>query len=157
MTVGSGIRYDLFMVAPQAERLLTKLIQFHVSGQLKIAPEHSDQKVLQAMRKTALFPLFDFVKLYNSLNQKLKKEQHLIPYLMSCHPGSGNLEMKEMKKEMRSIFKFLPKQVQAFIPLPMTLSSVIYYTGVDPLTGEKFFVEKKMRGRRKQHSLFSTK
>jgi hypothetical protein len=73
---------------------------------------------------------------------------------MSCHPGSGSDDMQAVQKKISSIFGFVPHQVQAFIPLPMTLSSVIYYTGIDPLTGERFEVVRDMNKRRKQHQIF---
>ena len=154
VTIGSGIRFDLFMAKTNSKTLLKKLIKSHISGQLKIGPEHLNAKILRAMRKTALFSLKEFVESYQKINNEQKKKQHLLPYLMSCHPGTGFKEMIEMKKEILSIFKFVPDQVQAFIPLPMTLASVIYYTGVDPLNGEKFFVERDLGKRRKQHKVF---
>ncbi len=153
VTVGSGIRFDLFMADANSETILKKLIKSHISGQLKIAPEHNSSKVLRAMRKTALFSLKEFVESYQKINNEQKKKQHLLPYLMSCHPGTGFKEMKELKNEILSIFKFVPKQVQAFIPLPMTLSSVIYFAGVDPLTDEKFYVERDLGKRRRQHRI----
>ncbi len=157
VTVGSGIRYDLFMADKNAKQLLEKLVKNHISGQLKIAPEHSSEKVLRSMRKNELTSLQEFVNEYNRINGKLKKRQHLLPYMMSCHPGSTNAEMKKMRRLIQSLFKMIPKQVQAFIPLPMTLSSITYYTGVDPLTGEKYFVEKSAKGRRLQHRIFFKK
>ena len=156
VTIGSGIRYDLLLKDPQHKRLLKEFLRKHVSGQLKIAPEHSDPKVLRAMRKSQLVSLGDFVMLFRELTRKGGKEQYPLPYLMSCHPGSTNKEMQAMKKEILSIFGFVPQQVQAFIPLPMTLSSVIYYTGADPLTGERFEVVRDMSERRKQHQIFFT-
>ncbi len=157
VTVGSGIRFDLFMAESSSKNLLQRLVQSFISGQLKIAPEHSSLKVLRAMRKTPLFSMKEFVQIFQDLNMDIKKKQHLLPYLMSNHPGSGIKEMKEMKNDIQSIFKFIPNQVQSFFPLPMTLSSVIYFTGVDPLTGEKFFVEQEPGLRRKQHRIFFSK
>ncbi|MDW7679126.1 MAG: YgiQ family radical SAM protein [bacterium] len=157
VTIGSGIRFDLLMLEADAQRLLTSLIRDHISGQLKIAPEHSDPEVLRAMRKSLLFPLEQFIKIYNSINQHLNKKQHLIPYLMSCHPGEEKKQMAAMKLVMEQCFGMIPEQVQAFIPLPMTLSSVIYHTGEDPLTGDKYFVEKDAGRRRRQHQIFFKK
>ena len=82
------------------------------------------------------------------------KKQYLLPYLMSCHPGCLYQDMRDAKRQILSIFNFVPDQVQAFIPLPMTLSSVIFYTGKDPLTDEMFPVIKDMNERRKQHNIF---
>lgn len=154
VTVGSGIRYDLLMQDPEYKRLLQELIASHISGQLKIAPEHTSPKVLRAMRKTTLVDVQDFIALFRKLTAQRGKEQYPLPYLMSCHPGSTPEDMQNMKKEVLSLFGFMPHQVQAFIPLPMTLSSVIYYTGVDPLTGEHFEVVRDMNDRRKQHQIF---
>ena len=154
VTIGSGIRYDLFMRDPNHKQLLKTLIASHISGQLKIAPEHTSPRVLRAMRKLPLIELTDFIQIFRDVDAAMGKRQHLIPYLMSCHPGTDLDDMKRMKKEILSAFQFMPEQVQSFIPLPMTLSSVIFYTGVDPLTGEEFFVERDMAERRKQHQVF---
>jgi len=154
VTIGSGIRYDLFMCNPDHKRSLEELITNHISGQLKIAPEHTDPKVLRAMRKMPLFDLGKFVAMFRELTAKQGKEQYLLPYLMSCHPGSTFKDMQAVQKRIFSIFGFVPHQVQAFIPLPMTLSSVIYYTGIDPLSGEHFDVVRDMDKRRKQHQIF---
>ncbi len=154
VTVGSGIRYDLFMSDPDNRPLLKKLVRNFISGQLKIAPEHTSVRVLRAMRKQPIFNLREFVRLFMEYTENAGKKQYLIPYLMSCHPGCEFKDMKEAKKDIQSIFNFVPDQVQAFIPLPMTLSSVIYYTGIDPLTDEPFPVIKDMMERKRQHNLF---
>ncbi len=151
VTIGSGIRYDLLMRDPDHKRLLQKLIAQHIRGQLKIAPEHTSPKVLRAMRKPPLADLTQFVTLFRQLTARQGKEQYPLPYLMSCHPGSSLKSMEVLKNEIYALFRFVPHQVQAFIPLPMTLSSVIYYTGSDPLTGEHFDVERDLNNRRKQH------
>jgi uncharacterized radical SAM protein YgiQ len=157
VTVGSGIRYDLLLRDAEDRRLLEALIANHISGQLKIAPEHTSPKVLRAMRKIPLAKLQDFVVLFRTLTQKRGKAQYPLPYLMSCHPGSSFKDMQAMKREIVSLFGFVPHQVQAFIPLPMTLSSVIYYTGIDPLTGEEFEMVRDMQERRRQHQVFFEK
>ena len=151
VTVGSGIRYDLFMQAPDAENLLKELVAHHISGLLKIAPEHVCPAALRAMRKTPIFSLSAFVERFRAITRSLGKEQYPLPYVMSCHPGSSDAETQAMRDEIFSIFGFVPEQTQAFIPLPMTLSSVIYFTGIDPLTGERFSVTRDMDERRKQH------
>ena len=157
VTVGSGIRYDILLYDLQKTGLLKKLIENHISGQLKIAPEHTDSKVLRAMRKIPLIPLNDAVKTFQSITQNNKSKQHLLPYLMSNHPGCNFETMKSMKKKILSLFHFVPQQVQSFIPLPMTLSSVIYYTGVDPLTNEKFKSVIDLGKKRKNHQVFFQK
>lgn len=154
VTVGSGIRYDLFMRDSKSVSLLNRLLKKHVSGQLKIAPEHTDSIVLRAMRKTPLYDLDRFIKEFRGQNRSLGKNQHVLPYLMSCHPGSDFHEMKNLSREIHSVFGFMPDQVQAFLPLPMTISSVVYYTGIDPLTKESFKVVREMNERRKQHQIF---
>lgn len=152
VTVGSGVRFDL-LVRGDA-RLIDELVRHHVSGQLKIAPEHTDEVVLRAMRKEHLVPLEYFAARFFDAAKKAGKKHYLIPYLMSCHPGCGMREMRTMKSDIARVFHFVPDQVQAFIPLPMTLSSVMYWTGKDPLTGEEFFVEKSASGRKAQHRVF---
>ena len=154
VTIGSGMRYDLFMKDPDNKPLLKKIIKSFISGQLKIAPEHTSKRVLTAMRKPPLFDLKEFVKQFRESTAMAGKKQYLLPYLMSCHPGCMYRDMKDAKQEVLSTFNFVPDQVQAFIPLPMTLSSVIYYTGIDPLTNEAFPVIQDMNERRKQHNIF---
>ncbi len=153
VTVGSGIRYDLFMRDRDSMSLLRALIKNHVSGQLKIAPEHTEGHVLRAMRKNPVFDLKEFAGIFRNETEKIRKKQYLLPYLMSCHPGCSANDMLAMKKHIKAVFGFLPEQVQAFIPLPMTISSVIYLTGVDPLSGERFHVDINSEERRAQHNI----
>lgn len=150
VTVGSGVRFDLLDDTAAFERL----VKDHVSGQLKIAPEHTAPGTLRAMRKAPVRPLAEFVQRFNEASARAGKRQYLVPYLMSCHPGCSESDMKRMRDDIGELFRFMPQQVQAFIPLPMTVSSVMYYTGVDPLTGEEFFVERTPAGRRRQHDAF---
>lgn len=154
VTIGSGIRYDVLMRSKDSRRNLKKLVENHISGQLKIAPEHLDPEVMQAMRKDPVFSLEEFIKIYNDINKTKGKKQYLIPYLMSCHPGCDQEKMRKLKMNVKNSFGIVPKQVQAFLPLPMTLSSLIYYTGQDPLTGKKYFVERDAGKRRKQNDIF---
>ncbi len=157
VSVGSGIRYDLFMQGDNAKKNLEFLVKNFVSGQLKIAPEHTDATVLRAMRKVSAIPLEEFAGVFNAACKRLGREYYLVPYLMTCHPGSTNSSVLRMRRDIEHIFGYVPYQCQAFIPLPMTLSSIQYYTGSDPLTGEKFFVEKKAQLRKKQHAMLTTK
>jgi radical SAM superfamily enzyme YgiQ (UPF0313 family) len=157
VTVGSGIRYDLFMRDKDSLTALRALIKNHISGQLKIAPEHTVGHVLSAMRKTPVFNLKEFAGIFKNETEKILKKQYLLPYLMSCHPGCSINDMLIMKKDIQAVFGFMPKQVQAFIPLPMTLSSVIYFTGVDPLSGESFRADRDTEERRKQHNVIINK
>lgn len=157
VSVGSGIRYDVFMRGKDSKKELELLVKQFVSGQLKIAPEHTDATVLRAMRKVESFPLKEFVQNFNAVCKRLGREYYIVPYLMSCHPGSTDRSVYRMRKDIEKIFGYVPFQCQAFIPLPMTLSSIQYYTGSDPLTGEKFFVEKRAQARRNQHNILLKK
>jgi uncharacterized radical SAM protein YgiQ len=154
VTVGSGIRYDLFMKDPESKYSLKALVKSHISGQLKIAPEHTSERVLRAMRKKPLYDLSEFIKKFRESTGRAGKKQYLLPYFMSCHPGCTDRNMRESRNKIVSLFNFIPNQVQAFIPLPMTLSSVVYYTGTDPLNGEEFPVTRDMNSKRKQHNIF---
>lgn len=149
VTVGSGIRYDLFMIDDVS--LLKPLLDSHVSGQLKVAPEHTSPRVLRAMGKTHLYPLEEFAGRFAGTAKSLRRRLYLVPYLMSCHPGCSLHDMRSLRRDALSIFRYVPDQVQAFVPLPLTLSSAMYHTGVNPLTGEELFVERSPSGRRRQH------
>lgn len=154
VTIGSGLRYDLFM--KDNPELLRGLIKF-IGGQLKIAPEHTDEIVLKSMHKNPLFELNKFVKKFKEECNRQNKKYYIVPYLMSNHPGSTLQNMKKSCDELQSIFGVVPDQVQSFIPLPMTQSSVGFYTGKDPETGESVFSEKDFNMKRKQHDLFFNK
>lgn len=154
-TVGSGIRYDLFMRDDPS--LLNDLARDHVSGQLKIAPEHTSTVVLDVMRKKHLYGMEEFAEAFFAASRKAGRRQYILPYLMSCHPGCRMADMRAMRERVLSAFAFMPEQVQAFIPLPLTLSSAIYHTGLDPLTGEKIFVARGEQERRGQHGVFHKK
>ncbi len=152
VTLGSGIRYDLLM-HDGADSLET-IIRRYTGGQLKIAPEHTEEEVLKCMRKSPVYPLESFVRRFREICRRLNRKYFIVPYMMSNHPGSTQESMRALVGKTRSIFNFVPDQVQSFYPLPMTLSSVMYYTGFDPLTGEKVFVERDTAYRRRQHMLF---
>ncbi len=136
--VRSGIRFDYLMHDPD-DSFFRALVSEHVSGQLKVAPEHCSEHVLHAMGK-APFSLFcDFEDKYFALSEKAGKEQYIVPYLMSSHPGSrleDAIELAQMLKARR----LAPEQVQDFYPTPGTVSTVMYYTGTDPLTSKKIYV-----------------
>lgn len=131
--ISSGIRYDIFMADPQAERYLETLCRYHISGQLKIAPEHISPSVLKAMGKPGVETYNHFSERYRLTNERLKRRQFLVPYLISGHPGSTLDDAIELalflKREKR-----VPEQVQDFYPTPGTLSTAMYYTGLDPFT-----------------------
>jgi len=141
-TIGSGIRLDLISEDNENNRRYKNdLIRYHVSGRLKVAPEHTSDKVLYMMRKPALsvFKKFhsDFIKINEAQNQR----QQLIPYFISSHPGCTIDDMQQLSNEMRSM-NIQPEQVQDFTPTPMTLASAMYYSGIDPYSMKPVFVEK---------------
>lgn len=152
VTVGSGIRYDL--MHHDAPETLDALMQGHISGQLKIAPEHLDDAVLDVMRKRPLVSFEKFAAHFSHVAQRHGLKRFLIPYLMSNHPGSTMDAMRRMRSRIKTLLGYVPDQVQSFIPLPGTLSGVIYCTGIDPLTGEKVFSEKSREAKRRQHDIF---
>ncbi len=154
-TIGSGIRYDLFLdrdSKPEKE-YFENLIHFHVSGRLKVAPEHTSERVLKIMRKPS-FELFIKLKAwFDQLNEKYGLKQQLIPYFISSHPGTTEKEMRQLVEETRKL-NFKLEQVQDFTPTPMTLASTIYYTGINPYTGEEVYVARSIEEKRKQQSYF---
>ncbi len=138
--IGSGIRYDLLLDEASGD-YLKKLCERHISGRLKVAPEHSQSKVLKLMNKPS-FEFYDrFAARFRSASDRLGKKQFLVNYIINAHPGSTlkdslELSLALMERHMR------PEQIQDFIPLPMTLSGSMYYTGKEPITGEKVYVPK---------------
>ncbi len=149
--VRSGIRYD-YLLEGGAEPFLSELCEHHVSGQLKVAPEHVSQKVTDLMGKSGKDAYLEFVEAYGRANRKLGKEQYLVPYFMSSHPGAGLREAIELAEFLRDTGTH-PEQVQDFIPTPGTLSTCMYYTGIHPLTGEKVYVAKTAHEKRLQRAL----
>ena len=143
--VGSGVRYDLVMhrhrnpdIADSGRLYAEELIAHHVSGRLKVAPEHTSDKVLNYMRKPSFRLFHDFKSLFDKVNKREGLRQQLIPYFISSHPGCTEEAMAELAV-MTKYLNFHLEQVQDFTPTPMTLATEIYYTGIDPYTGEKVF------------------
>ncbi len=143
--VGSGVRYDLAMAptdSPDKTRAnaeyLEELIANHVSGRLKVAPEHTSDKVLDCMRKPSFKLFYDFKKIFENVNRKYGLNQQLIPYFISSHPACRETDMAELACITKGL-NFHLEQVQDFTPTPMTVASEIYYTGIHPYTGEKIF------------------
>ncbi|MDE6562369.1 MAG: YgiQ family radical SAM protein [Muribaculaceae bacterium] len=143
--VGSGVRYDLAMAptdSPDKTRAnaeyLEELIANHVSGRLKVAPEHTSDKVLDCMRKPSFNLFYEFKKIFDSVNRKHGLNQQLIPYFISSHPACRETDMAELACITKGL-NFHLEQVQDFTPTPMTVASEIYYTGIHPYTGEKIF------------------
>ncbi len=136
--VRSGIRFD-YLLADSKDTFFKELVQFHISGQLKVAPEHVSDAVLCRMGKPRNAVYNRFVEKYFALNKQYGMNQYLVPYLMSSHPGSTMKEAVELAEYIREM-GYNPEQVQDFYPTPSTLSTVMYYTGLDPRTMEKVYV-----------------
>ncbi|MFH1691556.1 MAG: YgiQ family radical SAM protein [Candidatus Omnitrophota bacterium] len=149
--IQSGIRYDL-LLCPGADEYVEQLCRYHVSGQLKVAPEHACGDVLRLMRKPVFAKYKQFVEIFSGLSKKVRKELFLIPYFITAHPGCG---LKSARKLAAFVNKmgFKPEQIQDFIPLPMTRSNCMYYTGSDPETGKPLYVAKNKSDRMKQRTL----
>ncbi|MDR2861061.1 MAG: YgiQ family radical SAM protein [Syntrophobacterales bacterium] len=155
--VASGIRYDLILHDKKnGVHYLHDILRHHTSGQLKVAPEHIADTVLQLMKKPAAEKLLLFKELFDRLNQSLRKKQFLTYYFIAAHPGCRNEEMLLLNRFVARHLKTHPEQVQIFTPLPSTYSSVMYYTGQDPFTGKPVFVEKDLRRKEKQKDLLMT-
>ena len=158
--VGSGVRYDLAMApcdnasASKANReYIGDLIQNHVSGRLKVAPEHISDHVLNLIRKPSFSLFKKFKKIFDDINSKFSLRQQLIPYFISSHPGSRLEDMAELALETKDL-NFHLEQVQDFTPTPMTLASEIYYTGIHPYTGEKIYTATTEKDKLAQRRMF---
>lgn len=149
--VRSGLRYD-YLLAANDMKFLRELCEHHVSGQLKVAPEHISAKVTKLMGKADKDTYLKFKKAYEQINKELGKEQYLVPYFMSSHPGAGLKEAIELAEFLRDT-GYNPEQVQDFIPTPGSISTCMYYTGLNPLTGEKVYVAKDPHDKRLQRAL----
>ena len=149
--VRSGIRFD-YLLADKSREFLRELCEHHVSGQLKVAPEHVADPVLLRMGKPEASVYNQFVKEYKAMNQKIGKEQYLVPYLMSSHPGSTLKEAIELAEYLRDL-GYMPEQVQDFYPTPSTISTCMYYTGLDPRTMEEVYVPKNPHEKAMQRAL----
>ncbi|MDW8800724.1 YgiQ family radical SAM protein [Clostridium sp. A1-XYC3] len=149
--IRSGIRYD-YLTYDKNPQFLEELCKHHISGQLKVAPEHVSDKVLKQMGKPTREVYDRFTKKYFEANKKLKKNQFLVPYLMSSHPGSDLHAAIELAQYIKSM-GYTPEQVQDFYPTPGSLSTTMYYTGINPLTGEKVYVPKEQKEKNMQRAL----
>ncbi len=146
--VGSGIRYDLMSDA-YARQLITR----HVSGRLKVAPEHCADKVLHLMRKPTWEKYLRFRQLFLSINEDAGLRQQLIPYFISSHPGCTKQEMKQLAIETQRMH-YKPEQVQDFTPTPMTLSTTMFYTGINPYTKQPVYVARTAEEKKEQNQYF---
>ena len=149
--VGSGIRYDLILKDRKTGRAyLEEIMRHHASGQLKIAPEHVSDAVLNLMGKPVGKQLGAFVRLFEGLKRKIGSKIFLTYYLMAAHPGCTIDHMQALRKFATKTLRLLPEQVQIFTPTPATYSTLMYYTKRDPFTGQKIFVEKSLKGKEAQ-------
>jgi len=154
--VSSGVRYDLFMSDLDKSdyyEYADELIKNHVSGRLKVAPEHTSEDVLHIMRKPNIKMLHDFKVLFDKINSKYKLKQQLIPYFISSHPVCSNIHMAELAVETKQM-DFKLEQVQDFTPTPMTLATVMYYSGINPYTSKKVFVARTKDEKLSQRKFF---
>ena len=149
--VRSGIRYD-YVMADKDNTFMRELIKHHVSGQLKVAPEHVSEEVLYYMQKPAGETYDRFRQKYFAINEQMGLKQYLIPYLMSSHPGSTLNSAIELAEYLRDI-KYQPEQVQDFYPTPGTLSTTMFYTGLDPRTMKEVYVPKSKQEKAMQRAL----
>ncbi|MDF2530727.1 MAG: YgiQ family radical protein [Clostridia bacterium] len=149
--IRSGIRYDYMMLDPKDE-FFKELCEHHVSGQLKVAPEHVSDAVLHYMGKPGRGVYDRFVDKYNKINKRIGKEQYLVPYLMSSHPGSDLKAAVELAEYVRDM-GYNPEQIQDFYPTPGTLSTCMYYTGVDPRTMKPVYVPRTPEEKEMQRAL----
>ncbi len=151
--IRSGIRYD-YLLADEVEgqAFLRDLCEHHVSGQLKVAPEHVSDQVLQMMGKPGIRVYKKFMQAYEETNRRLGKQQYLVPYFIAAHPGSTLKDAVELAEFCRDQ-QFIPQQVQEFYPTPGTVSTCMYYTGIDPRTMESVYVPRGGREKRMQRAL----
>ena len=149
--VRSGIRFD-YVMADRDDTFLRELCQDHISGQLRVAPEHVSDVVLRAMGKPSHEVYRQFLKRYERVNKLTGKEQYVVPYLMSSHPASTLKEAVELAEYIRDL-GYMPEQVQDFYPTPGTVSTCMYYTGLDPRTMESVYVPKQPHEKAMQRAL----
>jgi len=154
--VASGIRHDLLLADHRhASAYLRQLTRHHISGQLKIAPEHAIPGVLRLMGKPKAQLLIDFKNLFEKINAEAKQKQYLTYYFIAAHPGCSEDDMCELKSFVSRELKTTPEQVQIYTPLPSTWSALMYRTGIDPVGGKKIFVEKDLIRKQKQKNIIT--
>jgi uncharacterized radical SAM protein YgiQ len=156
--VNSGIRYDLILNDKKHGRaFLEKLVKDHVSGQMKVAPEHCEKQVLCHMGKQTIDDLLAFKSAFDTISYACGKPQFLTYYLMAAHPGCTQNDMAALKRFTRETLKTTPEQVQIFTPTPSTFSTLMYYTGQDPFTGKPLFVEKDPAKKQRQKDMVTAR
>lgn len=152
--IASGIRYDL-LIEKDTDRYLRTLCKHHISGQLKVAPEHTSDSVLRLMNKPSFKIYEKFAARFRKINQELKKKQYLVNYFISAHPGSDLTATCQMALYLAHK-NIRPEQIQDFIPLPMTVSGCMYHTGKHPFTGEHVYVSKDVKEKKMQRALIQS-
>ncbi len=150
--IRSGIRYDYVMADKKGDEFIEEICKYHISGTLKVAPEHISDRVLYHMKKPSKDVFLNFEKKYRRTNERLGLKQYLIPYLISSHPGSTLEDAIELAVFLKE-YGFIPDQVQDFYPTPGTLATCEYYTEIDPFTMEKVYVAKDMEEKKMQRAL----
>lgn len=156
--INSGIRYDLILSdKKKGEPYLKQIVRAHVSGQMKVAPEHTQPSVLSLMGKQTIDQLLAFKRRFDQMSTAAGKKQFLTYYLIAAHPGCTARDMARLKDFTRKELKITPEQVQIFTPTPSTFSTLMYYTGKNPFTGEKIFVEKDPRAKERQKQIVTAR
>ncbi len=150
--VRSGIRFDYILADRDGDKFIRELCEHHVSGQMKIAPEHISDNVTRLMGKSDKKTLLKFVDRFTAINKQLNKKQYLVPYFMSSHPGATLKDALGLAEFLHKMH-WHPRQVQDFIPTPGTISTAMYHTGINPLTGEKVYVAKSPEEKAMQRAL----
>jgi uncharacterized radical SAM protein YgiQ len=163
VTIGSGVRYDMLMGKTREQNkkfglqpYIQKLLKNHVSGRLKVAPEHTSSEVLNLMRKPSFNQYEEFQRVFQEICNKESLPWQLVPYFISGHPGTVEQDMKDLNIKLKKL-NCRPEQVQQFTPTPMTLATTIYYTGINPYTGRKIFVARDDKQKRRQKDFFFKK
>ena len=152
--VASGIRYDLlFSDKKHCASYMQGLVKHHISGQLKVAPEHASPRVLRLMGKPQAKSLINFKQLFDKIEKASGQKQFLTYYFIAAHPGCTEEDMRELKSFATRELKINPQQIQIFTPLPSTYSGLMYFTGIDPATGRKIFVEKNIAKKQRQKDI----
>ena len=158
--IGSGVRYDMLLhktgekaLDEASARYTEELIRNHVSGRLKVAPEHTNDNVLKLMRKPPFKLFHEFKRIFDNINRRYNLKQQIIPYFISSHPGSTVESMAELAAETKQL-NFHLEQVQDFTPTPMTMSTEMYYTGINPETKENIYCARTMRDKEAQRMFF---
>lgn len=156
--VASGIRYDLLLSDKKySTEYLKEIAGHHVSGQMKVAPEHTEDSVLKRMRKPGTASLLQFKNLFDRMSREAGKNQFLTYYLIAAHPGCTISDMTKLKQYTSEKLKINPEQVQIFTPEPSTWSSLMYYTDIDPFTGKQIFVEKNPQNKEWQKNIVTVR